>query len=181
MLSLPTELQLLIAEYLSKHDLCAAVQVNHTFHSQLTPILYRNFVICGGSNRSSGPLPRPIDRRLSNTQYIERLFATIERLKCIQHSSILMDAIKSCTLCHLDHRSWSFHEKNIADTLQQVLQEAVAFISRLPHCCDIVVHVVHISNRQLKQLISHHSQPVKLLIRALTIQDGDSADSDSQH
>ena len=181
MLSLPAELWLIIGEYLSKHDLYAAIQVSHTFHSRLTPILYRNFVICGGSIRSRGNFPWPKDRRLSDTPSIERLFATIEHLKRIQRSPILMDAIKSCTLCHFDHQS-SHHEKNIANALKKAFQEAVAFMSKSPHCCDIVVHAVHISNRQLKQLVSHHSRPVKLSIRTPTMLDGDFANSsDSQH
>ena len=181
MLSLPTELWLLIGAYLPKHDLYAAIQVNHTFHSQLIPILYRNFVICGGSIRALGPVPWPKDRGLNDTQHIERLFATIERLKRIECSSILMDAIKSCTLCHFDYQH-NRHRENIASALKQVFQEAVAFISRLPQCCDIVVHVVHTSNRQLKQLVSHHSRPVKLSIRSPTILDGDSANpSDPQY
>src|ERR1700755_2970649 len=107
MLSLPTELWLLIGEYLSKHDLCAAIQVNHTLYSQLTPILYRDFVICGGSIRSRGLFMWPNVGGMSDTQYIERLFATRERLKTIQRSSILMNAIKACTLCHFDHQSRS--------------------------------------------------------------------------
>lgn len=181
MLSLPTELWLLIGEYLSKHDLCAAIQVNHTLYSQLTPILYRDFVICGGSIRSRGLFTWPNVGGMSDSQYIERLFATRERLKTIQRSSILMDAIKACTLCHFDHQSRS-HENHIANALKRVLQEAVTFISRLPHCCDIVVHVVHISNRQLQQLVSHHSRPVTLSIRAPIILDGDPANpSDSQY
>jgi hypothetical protein len=178
MLSLPTELWLLIGAHLSKRDLLAAIQVNHTFYSQLIPILYRNFVICGSHGGSAGPpwrntyTTRSKPRAPSKTPYVERSFATIERLKMVQCSSTLMGAIKSCTLCHFDHQNRQ-NEKTTADALKQVLQESVAFISTLPHCRDIVIDSVHMNNCQLKQLISHHSLPTNLSIRALTILDDD--------
>ena len=173
MLSLPTELWLLIGAYLSKHDLLATIQVNHMFHSRLTPILYRGFVICGGQARATRPFPWQIGWKrgeMNKTQYIERSFATIGRLKRIQSSPVLMDAIKSCTLCHFEHR-----DETIADALEQVLQEAVTFMSMLPHCSDIVVEKVHIKIHQLKRLISDRSLPTNLTVQRCTILDGDSA------
>jgi hypothetical protein len=92
-----------------------------------------------------------------------------------------MGAIKSCTLCHFHYQDPE-REKIIADALKLVLQEAVAFISKLPHCCDIVIDSVHITNRQLKQLFSHHHRPANLSVKDLDIQDGDSIHtSGSQH
>ena len=183
MLPLPTELWLLIGAYLSPHDLLTAIQVNYMFHSCLIPVLYRDFVICGGCPRTTGPFPwrnswKPV-RKMSKAQYIERTFATIKRIQC---SSVLMDAIKSCTLCHFEHRE-PRNEATIADALEQVLQEAVTFISRLPHCSDIVVEMVHVEIRQLKQLIHHQSRPVNLTVQRCTILDGDSThlSIDSQH
>src|SRR5258706_4780442 len=158
MLSLPTELWLLIGAYLSESDLLAAIQVNHAFHSQLTPLLYRNFVICGSARpswRSSTTGSKPS----VPTPHVERSFATIERLKMLHSSPMLMGAIKSCTLCHFGNQNLPIVlpiEKTIADALKQVLQEGIAFISTLPHCRDIVIDSVHINNRQLEQLISPH-------------------------
>ena len=172
MLSLPAELWLLIGAYLSDTDLFAAIQINDTFHSQLIPLLYRNFVICGvhsGSARSPWQNGKP---RVP-TPSVEWSFATIERLKRIQSSSILMGAIKSCTLCHFGNQTLQT-ETDIADALKQALQEGVAFISTLPHCHDIVIDTVHMNNHQLKQLISPHSRPADLSVRSLTILDGDS-------
>ena len=180
MLSLPTELWLLIGAYLSDTDLFAAIQINDTFHSQLIPLLYRNFVICGvhsGSARSPWQNGKP---RVP-TPSVEWSFATIERLKRIQSSSILMGAIKSCTLCHFGNQTLQT-ETDIADALKQALQEGVAFISTLPHCHDIVIDTVHMNNHQLKQLISPHSRPADLSVRSLTILAGDSTHiSVSQH
>ena len=178
MLSLPTELWLLIGAYLSKNDLLAAIHVNHTFYSQLIPLLHRNFVVCGvhgGSarppwrNSTTGSHPR------EPPPYVEWSFTTIERLKRIQSSSMLMGAIKSCTLCHFGNQNLQT-ETTIADALKQVLQEASAFISTLPHCRDIVIDAVHINNHQLKQLIPH-SRPVNLSVQSLHILDSDSTDT----
>lgn len=176
MLSLPTELWLLIGAYLSQHDLLATIQVNTVFHSRFTPILYRDFVICGGHARATRPFPWQIGWKhgeMSKAQYIERSFATIARLKRIQCSSVLMDAIKSCTLCHFEHKN-HWNEETVADALEQVLQEAVTFMSKLPHCSEIVVEKVHIKIRQLKQSISHQSRPVNLTVQRCTILDDDS-------
>ncbi len=182
MLSLPTELWLLIGAYLSESDLLAAIQVNHAFHSQLTPLLYRNFVICGAQGGSAGLRCRRRARSSVPTPYVERSSATMERLEMIQSSSMLMGAIKSCTLCHFDRNLPIPNDKTTTDVLKQFLQEVVAFISTLPNCRDIVIDSVHISNRQLKQLISPHSRPANLSVRSLTILDGDSTHtSGSQH
>jgi len=177
MLSLPTELWLLIGVYLCRRDLLAAVQVNHTLHSQLIPLLYRNFIICGFHTpwRGNTTCPKPS----VPPPFVERSFAIIERLKMIQSSSTLMGAIKSCTLCHFPDLPI---EATTADALKQVLEEGVAFISKLPHCCDIVIDAVHISSRQLKQLIPRHYQPANLSVRSVAILDGDSTHtSGSQH
>lgn len=170
--SLPAELWLLISAYLADHDLLAATQVNHTFHSLLNPLLYRNFAICGSQGGFAGPQWRgstTSSKPRAPISYAERSFATIERLKRIQSSPILMGAIKSCTLCHFDH------QRPVADALKPVLQEAVAFISKLPHCRDIVIDSVHIDNRQLKQLIPHHdhNRPMNLTVRSLVLLDDD--------
>ena len=176
MLSLPTELWLLIGAYLSESDLRDAIQVNHTFHSLLTPLLYRTFFICGAQG---GPARPPRRRNMTSskprvpTPYVGRASATMERLKMIQSSSMRMGAIKSCTLCHFGNQTLQ-NEETTPDALKQVLQESVAFISMLPDCRDIVIESVHISNRQLKQLISPHLRPVNLSARSLTILDGDS-------
>ena len=184
MLSLPTELWLLIGAYLSDSDLLAAIQVNRTFHSQLIRLFYRNFVICGAHGRSSRPLLRrssKSSKRRVPPIYVKRSFAAIERLKRIQSSSMLMGAIKSCTLCHFSDPV-DETEKIIADALEQVLQEGVAFISTLPHCREIVIDAVLLNNHQLKQLISPHSQLADLSVQDLTVSDGDSTfPSGSQH
>ena len=175
MLSLPTELWLLIGAGLSDSDVLAAIQVNHTFYSQLIPLLYRNFIICGvhgGSarppwqNRTTGSNPR------EPTPYVGWSFATIERLKRIQSSSMLMGAIKSFTLCHFGIQNLQT-ETTIADALKQVLQAGVAFISKLPHCRDIVIDSVHITNHQLRQLTPRPAY-LSVRFRSLTILDGDS-------
>jgi hypothetical protein len=188
MLSFPTELWLLIGAHLSQHDLFSATQVNHAFHSQLTPVLYRNFVICGGYTRTSEPLTwrhnttssKCRSRRLSEAQYIEWSFATVGRLKRMQCSSELMRTIKSCTLCHFEFQN--YHDETIAGAFKQALQEAVIFISQLPHCYDIVVNAIHINNSQLQQLVSHQSQPLNLSVQASIILESDPARvSDPQH
>ena len=186
--SLPTELWLLIGAYLADHDLLAATQVNHTFHSLLNPLLYRNFVICG-SHGSAGPPWRgstTSSKPRAPISYAEQSFATIERLKKIQSSSILMGAIKSCTLCHFDYQRFLKIDKTVAvvDALKQALQEAVEFISKLPRCHDIVIDAVQINNRQLKQLIPHHdhNRPMNLTVRSLDLLDDDPTHTpSSQH